>query len=173
MRCPRCDTTLSTIDYEGVAIETCSSCGGEWLDDTELGHIVRIREETFSAEERRVLEGATRIPGIPVVDAERGIVCPTCSATTVPVNYGGDTGVIIDRCPECRGIWLDGGELEKIQVLTERWKDELPEDLKKYGARLEKVATELEGRNKIAVSRLPLIGGFVNAMVNGILDLQS
>ena len=172
MRCPRCDTTLRTIDYEGVAIETCSSCGGEWLDDTELGHIVRIREETFSAEERRVLEGATRIPGIPVVDAERGIVCPTCSATTVPVNYGGDTGVIIDRCPECRGIWLDGGELEKIQVLTEWWKDELPEDLRKYGARLEKVATELDGRNKVAVSRLPLIGGLVNAMVNGILDLQ-
>ena len=172
MRCPHCDATLSTIDYEGVAIETCNSCGGEWLDDTELGHIVRIREETFSDEERRVLDGATKIPGIPVVDAERDIVCPTCSATTVPVNYGGDTGVIIDRCPECHGIWLDGGELEKIQVLVESWKDGLPKDLQEYGPRLQKVANELERRNKVAVSRLPLIGGFVNAMVGGILDLK-
>ena len=172
MRCPHCDTTLSTIDYEGVAIETCGSCGGEWLDDTELGHIVRIREETFSDEERRILDGATKIPGIPVADAGRDIVCPTCSATTVPVNYGGDTGIIIDRCPECHGIWLDGGELEKVQVLVEAWKDGLPEDLKKYGPKLQKVATELESRNKVAVSRLPLIGGFVNAMVGGILDLK-
>ena len=22
--------------------------------------------------------------------------------------------VVIDRCPECRGVWLDGGELEKV-----------------------------------------------------------
>jgi Zn-finger nucleic acid-binding protein len=172
MRCPHCDTTLSTIDYEGVAIETCNSCGGEWLDDKELGHIVRIREEIFSAEERRAIEGATKIPGIPMADVEREIVCPTCSATTVPINYGGNTGVIIDRCPECRGIWLDGGELEKIQMLIESWKDDMPEALKKYGPRLHQVATELESRNKVAVSRLPLIGGLVNAMVNGILDLK-
>ena len=151
---------------------TGGSCGGEWLDDTELGHIVRIREETFSDEERKALDGATKIPGIPMEDAERGIVCPTCSAATVPVNYGGDTGVIIDRCPECRGIWLDSGELEKVQMLIESWKDNMPEALKKYGPRLRQVATDLESRNKVAVSRLPLVGGFVNAMVNGILDLK-
>ncbi len=84
----------------------------------------------------------------------------------------GGQGIIIDRCPECHGIWLDGGELEKVQVLVESWKDGLPEDLKKYGPKLQKVATELESRNKVAVSRLPLIGGFVNAMVGGILDLK-
>jgi Zn-finger nucleic acid-binding protein len=22
--------------------------------------------------------------------------------------------VVIDACPECRGIWLDGGEFEKL-----------------------------------------------------------
>jgi hypothetical protein len=22
--------------------------------------------------------------------------------------------IVIDRCPECQGVWLDGGELEKI-----------------------------------------------------------
>ena len=24
-------------------------------------------------------------------------------------------GVIIDRCPSCRGVWLDGGELDLIR----------------------------------------------------------
>lgn len=172
MRCPHCDSTLSTIDYEGVSIETCASCHGEWLDDEELGRIVRIREVTFSDEERQALEGATKIPGIPMEEVDRDIMCPACRVSTVPLNYGADTGIIIDRCPDCRGIWLDGGELEKIQMLVESWKDTLPETLKKYGPRLQKASAELESRNRVVVSRLPLVGGFINAMVNGILDLK-
>lgn len=27
--------------------------------------------------------------------------------------------VVIDRCPECAGVWLDGGELEIIQATLE------------------------------------------------------
>ncbi len=23
--------------------------------------------------------------------------------------------ILVDRCPECRGVWLDGGELEKLR----------------------------------------------------------
>lgn len=33
-------------------------------------------------------------------------------------------GVIIDRCPTCRGVWLDGGEMERMnpKVAHEVWK---------------------------------------------------
>jgi len=33
-------------------------------------------------------------------------------------------GVIIDRCPECRGVWLDAGEMERMneEVAAEVWK---------------------------------------------------
>ena len=27
--------------------------------------------------------------------------------------------VVIDRCPKCKGVWLDGGELERIQNSTQ------------------------------------------------------
>ena len=27
--------------------------------------------------------------------------------------------VVIDRCPKCQGVWLDGGELERIQSSTQ------------------------------------------------------
>ena len=52
-KCPRCDSVLRTIDYEGMEIETCPGCEGEWLDAGELGHIVRTIEKTFTAEEVR------------------------------------------------------------------------------------------------------------------------
>jgi hypothetical protein len=33
-------------------------------------------------------------------------------------------GVIIDRCPECHGVWLDQGEMERMNedVAAEVWK---------------------------------------------------
>jgi Zn-finger nucleic acid-binding protein len=24
--------------------------------------------------------------------------------------------IVIDRCPKCQGVWLDGGELERLQT---------------------------------------------------------
>jgi Zn-finger nucleic acid-binding protein len=37
--------------------------------------------------------------------------CPNDGATLVMSER---TGVEIDYCPECRGVWLDRGELDKI-----------------------------------------------------------
>lgn len=37
--------------------------------------------------------------------------CPNCNATLLMMDK---QGVEIDYCPDCRGIWLDKGELEKI-----------------------------------------------------------
>jgi len=38
--------------------------------------------------------------------------CPSCS--TVNLSLAERQGVEIDYCPECRGVWLDRGELDKI-----------------------------------------------------------
>ena len=37
--------------------------------------------------------------------------CPKC---TVPLKVSDRDGVQIDICPDCRGVWLDRGELDKI-----------------------------------------------------------
>ena len=37
--------------------------------------------------------------------------CPTCE---VPLVMTERSGVEIDYCPQCRGVWLDRGELDKI-----------------------------------------------------------
>lgn len=38
--------------------------------------------------------------------------CPTCPDTTLVLSDR--QGVEIDYCPDCRGIWLDRGELDKL-----------------------------------------------------------
>lgn len=38
--------------------------------------------------------------------------CPTCPDTMLVM--ADRSGVEIDYCPKCRGVWLDRGELDKI-----------------------------------------------------------
>lgn len=44
--------------------------------------------------------------------------CPVCKDVTLLMAE--KKGVEIDYCPECRGIWLDRGELEKIVEKEEK-----------------------------------------------------
>ena len=39
------------------------------------------------------------------------MICPNCNSTLLITNT---QGVEIDYCPNCRGVWLDRGELDKI-----------------------------------------------------------
>ena len=40
-----------------------------------------------------------------------GMPCPVCK---VALTMSERQGVEIDYCPQCRGVWLDRGELDKI-----------------------------------------------------------
>jgi Zn-finger nucleic acid-binding protein len=37
--------------------------------------------------------------------------CPHCNVTLIMADK---LGIEIDYCPQCRGVWLDRGELDKI-----------------------------------------------------------
>lgn len=37
--------------------------------------------------------------------------CPVCNVNLVMADR---SGIEIDYCPDCRGVWLDRGELDKI-----------------------------------------------------------
>ena len=38
--------------------------------------------------------------------------CPHCPNSTLVISER--SGIEIDYCPQCRGVWLDRGELDKI-----------------------------------------------------------
>lgn len=43
--------------------------------------------------------------------SHQGLLCPTCRVDLVMSER---QGIEIDYCPQCRGVWLDRGELDKI-----------------------------------------------------------
>ena len=55
--------------------------------------------------------------------------CPVCKDVTLLMSER--KGVEIDYCPECRGIWLDRGELEKLMEKEETRIEEVEKRISK------------------------------------------
>lgn len=62
------------------------------------------------------------------------INCPRCH---VPMFKKTRMGVTIDKCKKCDGIWLDGGEIEKILV-------KITEEQKKFREKQKKVKNKIK-----------------------------
>lgn len=45
------------------------------------------------------------------IPATEAIICPKCQA---PMRSYERSGIVIDQCTECRGIYLDRGELQRL-----------------------------------------------------------
>ncbi len=158
---------MRTIDYEGAKIETCTRCAGEWLDAGELKHLVQTVEESFSKDIADSLDAVNE--NIFSIDESVNnlLSCPKCSNVELNrFNYASSSGIALDKCPECDGIWLDKDELENVQVLVEEWKSKLEEDVKTFGPVVAKIRKEAEERerNAFQLSRF----GFVNAVLRRI-----
>lgn len=168
MDCPQCRRPLREANYEGVLIHICDKCGGEFIGADALAHIVRTREERFPEASDPAWADIKPQFGVPESEARRVLDCPRCGSTMSVNNYGGDSGVYIDRCSRCGGIWLDQHELENVQILMERWADEAPEQIKAVAGRLEHAR-----RNAAATTSNAFAGSrfaFINAIINRFLD---
>ena len=115
MLCPEDGSELQTTDYKGVPIDVCPRCHGRWFDRDELrkakdrtdDDLRWLDFDPFGKEADRFT-----IPS-------EGKRCPRDAAEMNALTYE-QSGVVIDRCPRCQGIWLNHDEFEKIVHYLER-----------------------------------------------------
>lgn len=50
--CPRCQTELSVITVDGIALDACVSCSGFFCDIGEVGSLVRASEIRYAQKQR-------------------------------------------------------------------------------------------------------------------------
>jgi Zn-finger nucleic acid-binding protein len=124
MKCARCDGVLKPQNYEGVEIDRCPKCQGTWLDEGELQKIIATDDVAISPE---IISQAitSSFAGVPEDEGRSVEHCPRCSKPMLAMNYSYSSGVIIDRCPNADGLWLDGIELDKIQAIRDHWDSEM------------------------------------------------
>ncbi len=104
MDCPKCREPMFVMEYDHVEIDVCPDCGGVWLDGGEMAAIL-------GADHWR--DNAGKPPRAP--KDEKLLDCPVCVSKLVKEEYGA-SGVIVDHCPHGDGVFLDKGELERIQA---------------------------------------------------------
>ncbi|MFO8072715.1 MAG: zf-TFIIB domain-containing protein [Polyangia bacterium] len=118
MKCLRCDDVEMDMEPRGegtdvVEVDVCPECGGMWLDREELE---RIDDNMFLDLEEVALEDVAPSEG------DRALHCPRCEGALAlrKAHPAGFDRVVIDTCPQCRGFWLDRGELAKMKDVSDR-----------------------------------------------------
>jgi Zn-finger nucleic acid-binding protein len=94
-----------------VAIDVCrDGCGGIWFDHGELKKLKTRRALTIAE-----LDELTFTPAVSV-DLKPRRHCPKCANSVLMRHFSSPTrAVTVDECPTCAGVWLDNGELQRIQ----------------------------------------------------------
>jgi Zn-finger nucleic acid-binding protein len=55
------------------------------------------------------------------------VICPKCKLATTPWTFEAD--LVFDRCEQCKGMWLDSGELARVSGSLE----DFPSEAKRSG----------------------------------------
>ena len=105
MKCPVCKVHLIVVERHKIELDYCISCKGFWFDSGEL----KLLSETlnlnlFDEIKETIIDDST----------EHKRICPLCDKTMNKIRIGENSNVLLDKCPDGQGIWLDGGELSKI-----------------------------------------------------------
>jgi len=144
--CPACESAplrSRAIQGNGLSALECTRCGGLWLGAEAFA---RLREATLTAADPSPDPAAIRADARarrPSGNA-RGPQyrrCPICAVRMNRVNYGKQSGILLDRCPK-DGLWFDGDELDAVL----RW-------VHLGGERLAGERDAREAREKAALAR--------------------
>ncbi|MBN2723070.1 MAG: zf-TFIIB domain-containing protein [Deltaproteobacteria bacterium] len=128
MKCPIDNVEMKKVIYEAdVEIDQCEVCGGVYLDAGELEAIQDARENDYSDYLERETESWDRNSERIRQSEEALYVCPGCGDNMIKKEYASHSGIQIDICPECRGIWLDAGELQELEIFFEKARKDIPD----------------------------------------------
>ena len=112
--CPKCEKELRQCTIGTVELDECIACEGTWFNNDELRKCKDQTDSDLNWMDFEIWKHKDRF----LVSA-KPIHCPHCNTEMVAINYD-TTDIEIDYCVNCQGVWLDGGEFQKIiEALTD------------------------------------------------------
>ena len=103
MLCPICKKQqLEKEIFQNVGVDYCPACLGIWFEENELRWAKDAKDKELNwldidlwknPEKFKISRGQRRL-------------CPSCRMPLYEVYYG-DSGVVVDVCNLCHGVWLD------------------------------------------------------------------
>jgi len=110
MRCPKCYYTMQQVDYEGIEVDRCSSCGGIWFDAGEA-EVLRHSKAAAVIDTGSAAEGKA----FNMIDQYR---CPRCGGAMERRVDSRQKHIWYEACADCAGSFFDAGEFRDLAQLT-------------------------------------------------------
>lgn len=117
--CPECSTSLDVIEFDTepkLRVERCTTCFGMFFNPGEIEAMLETQTNPLVWLDPVQLEQIAADFGFNHEVVYRR--CPMCKEHMSHLNFGGRSGVILDRCG-AHGVWAEGSEVRR---LTEWWR---------------------------------------------------
>ncbi len=98
-KCPECRRPFTIVNVEDVEIDCCRFCRGMWFDPGEL---------------RFFSDQSKEIPSDHLACRESRYHCPVCGARMTEFVFVNPNNLLVDRCPNGHGVYLEDRELERV-----------------------------------------------------------
>ena len=109
-KCPVCSKkSLVKKTFEDLTFYQCSLCKGVLFDKKQLGNLTENSVTNLSVPSNSVTTGRT---------------CPHCPDNSMHQFYYPQTYVTVDMCKRCSSLWLDQGEIDEIQLVRNKLKED-------------------------------------------------
>jgi Zn-finger nucleic acid-binding protein len=103
LKCPECGRAFSIVNVDGMEIDCCRYCRGMWFQPGELSY--------FSGQSKE-------IPSDNLAHRESRRDCPVCSTHMTEFVFQNPHTLLVDRCPNGHGVYLEDRELERVFEIT-------------------------------------------------------
>jgi Zn-finger nucleic acid-binding protein len=137
--CPVClglpmQTLTWAVKERSLTLDGCDRCGGWWFDGGELAMAAEVQRSGMAGSERlREYQYQIRMVAVPMHCHQCSSLmgrnlshCPSCGWANVidcpncdvPMERQVHGSLVIDRCNQCDGLWLDRVELSLLDSLS-------------------------------------------------------
>ena len=105
--CPKCGDEMHEVDSsERVMLDFCSGCKGIFFDAGEIALYFELSADLPDLDLSKAASKTTDFR------------CPKCGGPFEELQYSVPDPLVIDRCGSCGGIWLDRGEVPRLEALS-------------------------------------------------------
>ena len=128
MKCPLDSAELAPQNYEaGIKVDRCGTCKGMWLDHQELEKIQEAQQIDYGDEAKRLPDLVGQAYAMALANSKPEVTCPKCQQLMERLEHGGYSQIMIDVCTNCKGVWLDRGEIRALEIFFEKAKHDTKE----------------------------------------------
>lgn len=100
---------MNVIEFREWTVLLCPRCEGTFYDEAVLETLLKQPDLRLSYLRPAILPNL--VSGHPAEADRSRVPCPKCQQEMTREPYSENKPMLVDRCPNGHGIWLDDGEL--------------------------------------------------------------